>query len=151
MDLSRILADLQETSVYDVEFPEVPYSMDSSIEDKFKCMYKSLRRSINLKSRILSLVNAYYLGKLLYEMDSTKEHSQYKQKLTKHYATIAEYTFDLFEFCPDQILKTKWISVQDIRKFSRSTLLDLRTELVIFVRAQNLGEEIEDVQITSTN
>ena len=141
MEVSRILADLQEQTPYDVEFPEAPYPSNITLDEKFNCAYRNLRRSIKLKSRTLSLINAYYLGKLL----SNVESSQLKQRLSKHYATIAEYTFDLFEFYPEQILKTKWISVQDIRKLKRSTLLDLRNELVIFVGTQNLGEKIEDV------
>src|SRR5579859_2892256 len=141
MEVSRILADLQEQSPYDVIFPEAPYSSDTTLEEKFNCAYRNLRRSIKLKSRTLSLINAYYLGKILCDVEC----SRLKQQLSKHYATIAEYMFDLFEFCPEQILKTKWLSVQDIRKLKRSTLLYLRDELVIFVETQNLGEKIEDV------
>ena len=141
MEVSRILADLQEQLPYDVTFPEAPYSADITLEEKLNCAYRNLKRSIRLKSRTLSLINTYYLGKILCSVESL----QLKQRISKHYVTIAEYTFDLFEGCPEQILRTKWISIQDIRRLKRSILLDLRNELIIFVGTQSLGEEIEDV------
>jgi hypothetical protein len=65
-----------------------------------------------------------------------------KRKLTKHYQTMVDNTFDLFEFRPSQILRTKVISVQAIRAMKRSEILELRElTLMTFAGAQNLGEE----------
>ncbi|GBB83188.1 hypothetical protein RclHR1_00010070 [Rhizophagus clarus] len=81
-----------------------PYLEDMDIEEKFLKSYMQLQRSIQLKNRILSLVNAYFVGKILAEIESTSERFRMKRKLTKHYSTMTEYTFDLFEPNPSQIL-----------------------------------------------
>ena len=101
-----------------------------------------LRCSIQLKNRILSLVNAYFVGKILAEIESTSEKFRMKRKLTKHYSTMTEYTFDLFEPNPSQIMRTKYLNVQDVRKMKRQEILVLRSYLnQDFAGAQNLGEE----------
>ncbi|GBB84308.1 hypothetical protein RclHR1_10920003 [Rhizophagus clarus] len=65
-----------------------------------------------------------------------------KRRLTKHYLTMTEYTFDLFEPNPSQILRTKYLNIQDIRKMKRQEILVLRSYLnEDFAGAQNLGEE----------
>ena len=97
--------DLQTVFPSEIEITSPPYAQDMDLDEKFQSTYRSLRRAIRLKSRTLSLINAYYLGELLADIISTKEHSRYKQKLTLHYATIAEYTYNIFEFCPNQIMK----------------------------------------------
>ena len=82
----------------------------------------------------MSLTNAYYLGELLSNMDSMKDRLRYKQKLTKHYSTIAEYTYDLFELNPKQMMHIRQTTIQDIRKLKCSQVLELRN-LIFFVRA----------------
>ena len=55
---------------------------------------------------------------------------------------MIEYTFDLFEPNPSQILRIKYLNVQDIRKMKRQDVLVLRSYLnKNFAGAQNLGEE----------
>lgn len=142
MDFSLFFIDLQETHSLEIG-PMIPlYLEDMDIEEKFLKSYMQLQRSIQLKNRILSLVNAYFVGKILAEIESTSERFRMKRKLTKHYSTMTEYTFDLFEPNPSQIMRTKYLNVQDIRKMKRQEILVFRSYLnQDFAGAQNLGEE----------
>src|SRR5579862_2266903 len=103
-----------------------PYQPDQSVEEKIKDTKIALRRTIGLKDRLMSLVNAYYLGKLINEAESTSLKYKRKQKVETHYSVMAEYTYDIFEMDPSQILETSKIDVQGIKKLKRSQVLQLR-------------------------
>src|SRR6266480_1474894 len=60
-----ILSDLNANSSQEIiEYPP-PYETNMSIEEKFKQTRKALSRAKSMNNRILTLVNAYYLGQLL--------------------------------------------------------------------------------------
>ena len=103
-----------------------PYQPDQNIEEKLKDTVKALRRSIGLKDRLMSLVNAYHLGKLINEAESTTICYQRKRKIERHYCTMAEYTYDIFEIDPSQLLGTSTINVQQIKRLRRTQVLQLR-------------------------
>src|SRR5437868_7513774 len=104
MDITIISLDMQQNSPADINFPPPPYSPGRNFKDKFQITYRNLLKSIRLRNRTLSLVNSFYLGKLLDELLTPNEQLTYKKKMTLHYATIVERTFDLFEYCPEQLL-----------------------------------------------
>ena len=142
MDFHLFKEDLQE--IYPIEEGILipPYTDEIDTAEKIIMTNLSLQRVIRLKSRIIALINAYFLGKLLADIGSTTKRFLMKRKLTKHYQTIAENTFDLFEYRPSQILRTKIITVQGIRAMKRSEILELRESILdIFAGAQNLEEE----------
>ena len=90
----------------------------------------------------MSLTNAFYLGKLLDEVDDRVLLRKYSQKLTEHYYRISRNTFKLFKDSPGRIVKTKIITVQMIRRLKRPELDYIQEELFEFlVGAQNLEEE----------
>ena len=142
MDLSLFQQDIQERNFENVGSLMPPYKDKASLEKKLEISYHCLQRSIRLKSRILSLENAYYIGKLLNEEESYTQRFLLKKNLTKHYQTMVENVYDLFEFNPTQILHTKYLNVQDIRRMKRSEVLYLRDCLInSFAGAQSLVEE----------
>ena len=55
-----------------------PYTADLDDNLKFTILHKSLTRSIWLKSRIMALINAYFLGKFLNDLDTTLDHYRYR-------------------------------------------------------------------------
>ena len=120
------LSELQETSPEVVPSLVPPYEDTDTLEVKFQSAYESLRRAVRLKSRNPSLVNAYFLGKILSELPTPLLHHQYRNKLTVHYLRMAENTFDLFEFRPEQIMRTRAISATMVRKLQRQTIMALR-------------------------
>ena len=58
------------------------------------------------------MINSFYLGQLLDQLSTPSERLKYKYKMSLHYATIVEKTYDIFEFFPEQILRTKRLDVQ---------------------------------------
>jgi hypothetical protein len=112
-----------------------PYELTDTLEQKFNTLYRSLRRSIRLKNRQVSMLYAYFLGKLLDEND------KYEKKMTTHYLVMSRNTYDLFEEYPVQILRTKVLTVQRIKTLKRNEILDLRVKLWdFFVGTQILSE-----------
>ena len=67
MDLQEILDDLQTVFPSEIEITSPLYAQDMDLEEKFN-------------------------REILSNLTSTKDHYKYKQKLTLHYTTIAEYT-----------------------------------------------------------
>lgn len=118
--------ELQQALPLEIEQLVPPFSIEDSRDKQFKAAHNALRRSIKLKNRMLSLINAYYLGKILNEFETSTLKFQNKRKLTVHYAVMAEYTYDIFEPYPTKILHTTSISVQRIKKLSRTQVLLLR-------------------------
>ena len=47
-----------------------PYSSEATLDDKFNFLYKALRRSIKLRSRTSSLINAYFLKKFINDIET---------------------------------------------------------------------------------
>ena len=59
--------DLQRMEPTDVPTIISPYSGTDTFDEQFNLTYASLQRNNWLKSRILALLDAYFLGKLLNE------------------------------------------------------------------------------------
>ena len=99
MDFWLFKKDLQES--YPIEGMIVPpYTEEMDIQEKVRISYLSLQRSIRLKQRIIALMNAYFLEKILSDIESTTDRFLIKKRLTKHYQTMVENTYDLFECNP---------------------------------------------------
>ena len=105
-----------------------PYSEEMTDDRKFQSLKKALKRSISLKNRQLSLINAYFLGQFL-QLETS---DRYRNKISNHYYVMAKYTYDIFEEYPDQILRTKELTVQRIRQLRRSEISHLRDVLMDF-------------------
>lgn len=142
MSFQNFINDVQEIYPIEVEPLIPPFQNEDNIEKQLLRTYNCLQRTIKLRSRILSLINAYFIGKILAGVESTTQRFLFKRKLTKHYQTMVENTFDLFEYNPSQIMRTKFLSVQDLRKMKRVEVLYLRDCLLDpFAGAQSLAEE----------
>ena len=141
MEFSDLLLDLQNNSFDQPIFPAPPYKEEDDFERKFKNTLKNLQKSIRRKERLLSLINAYYLGFLLDQLPTATKRLKYKHQMSVHYATMVERTFDIFEICPEQIMKTQIITVQIIRKLKQEKIKELRDEILFFAGSQNLEEE----------
>lgn len=136
----ELLFDLHQAIVNSNEVPQQPYLDTDITKEKFQSILKNLQRSIRLKSRTTSLINAYYLGKLLTNEDFP-ENFKFKKNIPDHYERIARNTFDVFEFCPNALVRNNLFTTQVIRKLKRNEITRLR-EIVIFAGAQNSGEEV---------
>lgn len=137
MDFSEILEDVQHFAPEEINFPPPPYMEEENFQVKFSAALRSVTKSIRLKETQLAMINSFYLGQLLDHLSTPSERLKYKHKMSLHYATIVEKTYDIFEFSPEQILRTKKLDVQTIRKITRPQIRRLRSELLIFAGAAN--------------
>ena len=137
MDFSEILEDIQQTTSEEINFPPPPYMEEEDFQVKFSATLKSVTKSIRLKDTQLAMINSFYLGQLLDQLSTPSERLKYKHKMSLHYATIVEKTYDIFEFFPEQILRTKKLDVQVIRKITRPQIRRLRNNLLIFAGVAN--------------
>ena len=91
-----------------------PYEEEQEDKQKLKLAYQALRKSIKRKDRLSALINAYFLGKVLNDVESPRQEYQLKKKLTSHYITMAENAYILFEFDLTQLLQTVKLDIRDI-------------------------------------
>lgn len=119
-----------------------PYDEELDLKQKLKLAYQALRRSIKRKNRLIALVNAYFLGKVLNEADDIRQEFQLKRELTPHYITIAENTYTLFEVDPVQILRTTKLDIRDIRRTKKKDLIAIvDVKVNVLVSTRNLEGE----------
>ncbi|CAB4439664.1 unnamed protein product [Rhizophagus irregularis] len=110
MNLLIFQQDVQEKYPEEVGLLTPPYKEEASVKRKILVTYNCLQRSIKLKSRILALENAYFLGKLLAEEESYSErfllkkniankifeHSRYKKNEIHRSLVLAELFNGIF-------------------------------------------------------
>src|SRR5579859_2423383 len=106
-----------------------PFCLEDTIAERIKKTQKALTRSLRLKNRVMALTNAYFLGSLINNADSATEKFCNKRQLTRHYGTMAENVYDIFEPNPLHLLHTTSMTVQNIKKLKRSEILHLRNLL----------------------
>ena len=114
MYLNLFEQDLNETEPQDIGTLTPPYTDQNTPEEKVILAYHCLQRTLKLKSRSLSLQNAYFLGKALNEELDVYQRQRLKRRLTKHYLVMSENAYDLFEVNPLQMLRVQYLTVQDI-------------------------------------
>src|SRR5215213_2400185 len=112
-----ILNDLQEIEPYDPMVIPPPYDDGLSDENKVRITYQVLQRTNITTDRLTTLINAYYLGKLLESVSHDRARKRYyEQLLTEHYRVMCKRTYLLFELLgPEQLLRTKRTTASMIR------------------------------------
>jgi hypothetical protein len=138
-----IYADLQLTIPQEIEMYPSPYSETMPLEMKFSLANRMLQRAKRMNNRVLMLTNAFYLGKLIEEIEDPTVRSVYVKKLTKHYYRASVRIYYLFEFLgPAQIARSKKTTLKLIVGLSTveyNDLIDKATE--IYAGTQNLEGE----------
>lgn len=141
MDIEQIQDDITRSDLGEANDLIPPYNEEDGDEQKLHATYRALRRSISLKNRLITLVNAYYLGKIITQAER-EEAARYRKKVTAHYLRRATKTFDLFEQCPAQILLTQHLTMERIALLKRPEITQLRQHMLeFFVGTQILEEE----------
>ena len=90
----------------------------------------------------MALIYAYYLEKILDEIDDRTTLYQYTRKITTHFLQISRNTYEIFRDFPTLIESTKTISIQTMRRLKRAEIELIKSQMFEFlVGAQNLEEE----------
>ena len=136
------LNDLTNRLPSNVDECSAPYEEWMTFEDKFKLTRKALSRAKGMNNRLLQLVNAFYLGRLLeIEAESDNQREHFARQLTIHYRTVIRRTYYLFEaFGVKQIMRTTSTTLTAIRTISSAEYEDLlQKSLNIFNGVENLA------------
>jgi hypothetical protein len=137
-DFRAIFEDLYQDPLQDVLLALPPYKNDAPFEEKFKMTYRAVKRASRLNKRMLLLVNAFYLGKLLeFDIDSSTKRSIYSAKLSKHYKTTTVRLYYLYEYLGvEQLMRSTRMTLTNVRNLSAAEYDELLVEsLRIFNRS----------------
>ena len=101
---------------------EPPYRTDASLAQKVQSTYQTLLRSTRMRNRILSLVNAFYLGQLIDDVTiSPAQRTLQMATVTKHYYRTAIRVYHLFENIGVQrIFDTRCLTLTMVRRLKSS-------------------------------
>jgi len=101
---------------------EPPYQTDASLTRKVQTTYQTLLRSTRMRNRILSLVNAFYLGQLIDDVTiSPAQRTLQMSTITKHYYRTAIRVYHLFENIGVQrIFDTQCLTLTIVRRLKSS-------------------------------
>jgi hypothetical protein len=124
--MEYILNEIQQVFLTGTERLVPPYIESMTFDEKFQSTHRELRKAIRLKNRMLALENAFFLGQLLDSLETSTQRFIYKRKLTVHYAVMAEHTFDIFENNPSYLHHVTSLTVQKVKKFTKSQVMLLR-------------------------
>ena len=123
MDISAIISDeIKDNFKTTAIVIPPPYNENMELEEKFSIVYRELQRKTRVKNRILVLMNAFYLGKLLDEIPERSILSRYQNRVTSHFLRLSRNTFEIFKDFPEQIGETSTITVQMLRKLKRNEI-----------------------------
>ena len=123
MDISAIISDeIKDNFKLTAIVIPPPYNENMELEEKFSIVYRELQRKTRVKNRILALMNAFYLGKLLDEIPERSILSRYQNRVTSHFLRLSRNTFEIFKDFPEQIGETSTITVQMLRKLKRNEI-----------------------------
>jgi hypothetical protein len=123
MDISAIISDeIKDNFKTTAIVIPPPYNENMELEEKFSIVYRELQRKTRVKNRILALMNAFYLGKLLDEIPERSILSRYQNRVTSHFLRLSRNTFEIFKDFPEQIGETSTITVQILRKLKRNEI-----------------------------
>ena len=123
MDISAIISDeIKDNFKTTAIVIPPPYNENMELEEKFSIVYRELQRKTRVKNRILALMNAFYLGKLLDEISERSILSRYQNRVTSHFLCFSRNTFEIFKDFPEQIGETSTITVQMLRKLKRNEI-----------------------------
>ena len=123
MDISTIISDEIKNNFNStaIVIPP-PFNDNMELEEKFSIVYRELQRKTRIKNRILALMNAFYLDKLLDEIPERSILSRYQNRVTSHFLRLSRNTFEIFKDFPEQIGETTSITVQMLRRLKRNEI-----------------------------
>lgn len=115
----RLLAILGESEISPIV---PPYQNDTTFTRKVQLTYQALLRSTRMRNRILSLVNAFFLGQLIDDVTiSPAQRTLQMATVTKHYYRTAIRVYHLFENLGVQrIVDTQCLTLTVIRQLKSS-------------------------------
>jgi len=139
-----VLEDLLQDSTQDITEIPPPYNIEASYEEKFEVTYRAIQRASRLRRRMLLLVNAFYMGKLLeFDAETPATRHLFAARLTSYYRIASVRLYYLYEHLGvNHLMRSTSMTLADIRNLTAVELDELMLEsLRIFNGVENLEEE----------
>ena len=128
---NQMVDDLKRKTPENPVILENSYNENLTIERNVQQIYRHLLRSIRTGDRILSLVNAYYIGEILEVTALPHERTSIKRILTPHYVEIIRHLYNVYEpLGVEQLYRTKDLKIAHFRKISKPNINRLREEAI---------------------
>lgn len=124
---NTIYADLIIETPSNVDILSMPNVNNLSERKQIETLQQFISRSNNRKNRKQTLLYTYYLGQL---METSPELSKMGRRiLSRHYYVTAIRTYYIFEFNPEQIMRTQNTTLGTIRKLKKEEYMSLLSEV----------------------
>src|SRR5688572_24883643 len=111
----NIFTDITEDEPDSVSLPPLPNLDSYDAETKITVLFKLYKRAAFKKDRVLSLLYMFYLGKWIFSYNLSLKGTG----LTPYYFLVAKRAYLLFESDEVQIMRTKLMTVKDLKKLSK--------------------------------
>jgi hypothetical protein len=116
-----IITDTMEDEPSSVNLPTIPNLNSHDTETRIAVLFKLYKRASFKKDRVLSLWYMFQIGKCIFSVNLSQKGSG----LTVHYYMIAKRIFVIFESDEAQIMRTKVMTIVDIRRISQEEFKNL--------------------------
>lgn len=125
--INTIYSDLTLTEPTEAEILSPPYIDNLSDRAKVEMLNRCLLRANKRRRRIQVLTYAYYLGQLIESDPIIAKHA--KRSISEHYYITSIRTYYIFETCPQQIARTKFTTLNMIRRLKADEYTLLTSEV----------------------
>src|SRR5581483_10694956 len=125
--ITQMIDDLKRTTPKNPVILRSSYNDNLTMELNVQQMYQHLLRSLRTGYRILSLVNAYYIGEVSEVTALPHKRTIIKQIVTPYYFEVIRYLYNIYEpLGVEQIYQTKDLRISHFRKISRPEINRLK-------------------------
>jgi len=129
--VNQMIDDLKRTTPENPVILRNSYNDDLTMEINVQRMYRHLLRSLRTGDRILSLVNAYYIGEVSEVTALPHERTIIKRIVTPYYFEVIRHLYNVYEpLGVEQLYRTKDLRISHFRKISRPKINQLRDEAI---------------------
>src|ERR1051326_9198584 len=126
---NQMVDDLKRKAPENPIVLENSFNAELTIDRNVQQIYRHLLRSIRTGDRILSLVNAYYIGEILEVTALPHERTSIRRILTLHYVDAVRRLYNVYEpLGVEQLYRTKDLKISHFRKISKPNLDRLQEE-----------------------
>ena len=108
-----VLDDLWKEFPETVELYTLPDMANLETKMKIFAMLRLIKRALRMKNRRLALVNSFYLGQMIDGDDVFRYIA--KRELFSYYYIAAIRIYYIFEMCPEQIMRTRRMTLKNVR------------------------------------
>lgn len=120
-NLEVILDDLLREGTVDT-LPPSPYQQNDTYEKKILLTYRKFVQALTNRSRILTLVYAYYLEELFEDLHDKSQKQKARRQISRHYISCARRVYRLYKEFSAQISNTLFTTLTHISNMGKEEI-----------------------------